>query len=94
VRIRAVRVGTLPAECSVQYSWIMAEPQPLIERIAANKGPFTVKELAAILRVSVRSAYNAIKDDGLPVIRIGRTIRLDPVHVARWLRKRQVRSVR
>jgi hypothetical protein len=88
VRIRAVRVGTLPSECSVQYSWIMEKPQPLIERIAANKGPFEVKELATISRVSVRSVYNAIENDHLPVYRIGSVIRIDPVDAAAWLSAR------
>jgi excisionase family DNA binding protein len=68
----------------------MEEPQPLIERIAAHNGPFKAKELAAILRVSVRSVYNAIENDRLLVIRIGTTIRLDPVYVAKWLRQRKV----
>ena len=79
------------SSCSIVYGEIVGKNQPsTIERIAAHKGPFTVKELAAILRVSVRSVYNAIKDDGLPVIKIGGVIRIDPVHAANWLRERKV----
>jgi excisionase family DNA binding protein len=70
----------------------MAEeaPRSLITLLARKKEPMTVKQLAEYLRISKRSVYNAIEKDSLPVIRIGSTIRLDPVHVARWLRKRQV----
>ncbi len=69
-------------------------PRSLLTHLARKKEPMTVKQLADYLRISIRSVYNAISHDDLPVIRIGRTIRLDPVHVARWLRKRQVGSVR
>ena len=63
----------------------------LISVLSRRKEPLKVKELAAILRISERSVYNAIEDDGLPVIRIGGTIRIDPVHAAKWLRARQVK---
>ena len=39
----------------------------------------TVAEAAALLRVSVKSIYKAVKNGKLPVVRIGRTIRI-PVH--------------
>ena len=38
-------------------------------------GDLTAKELAALLRVSVRLIYRAIETDNLPVIRIGSSIR-------------------
>jgi excisionase family DNA binding protein len=68
-------------------------PRSLLTHLARIRTPMTVAELAKYLHISKRSVYNAVTDDGLPVIRIGRTIRLDPVHVARWLRKRQVGKV-
>lgn len=70
----------------------MAEeaPRSLLTHLARKKEPMTVAQLATYLHISKRSVYNAIQNDSLPVIRIGSTIRLDPVHVARWLRKRQV----
>jgi excisionase family DNA binding protein len=63
----------------------------LISRLQSQREPMTVKELAASLRVSTRTIYDMIEKDDLPVIRIGTTIRLDPVHVAKWLRARQVK---
>jgi excisionase family DNA binding protein len=67
----------------------MEEDQPsIIESIAQRTEMLKVKELAAILRVSVRSVYNAIENDRLPVIRIGAVIRIDPVDAAAWLSAR------
>jgi hypothetical protein len=36
----------------------------------------------------VRSVYNAIENDHLPVYRIGSVIRIDPVDAAAWLSAR------
>jgi excisionase family DNA binding protein len=71
----------------------MAEqaPRSLITSLRRSKGPMTVAQLADFLHISKRSVYNAIKDDNLPVIKIGGVIRLDPVHVADWLRERVVK---
>jgi excisionase family DNA binding protein len=66
-------------------------PRSLLTHLARKKEPMSVEELATYLHISKRSVYNAIADDGLPVIRIGRTLRLDPVHVSRWLRQRVVK---
>jgi excisionase family DNA binding protein len=60
----------------------------LITSLSHKKTPLTVAELATFLRVSKRTVYYAIQNDGLPVIRIGSTMRIDPVHAAKWLRQR------
>ena len=63
----------------------------LITRLSREKNPLTVAELANLLRVSKRSIYYSIQNDGLPVIRIGSTMRIDPVHAAKWLRARTIK---
>jgi excisionase family DNA binding protein len=63
----------------------------LITRLGQQKHPLTVPEFAELLRVSRRAVYYSVKNDGLPVIRIGSSIRIDPVHAAKWLRERQVK---
>jgi excisionase family DNA binding protein len=63
----------------------------LITRLRNQKEPLTVPEFADILRVSKRSVYYSIKNDNLPVIKIGSSIRIDPVHAAKWLRARQLK---
>ena len=63
----------------------------LITRLSYQREPLTAKELAELLRVSPRTIYNLITNDGLPVIKIGSTIRIDPVNAARWLRTRQIK---
>jgi excisionase family DNA binding protein len=63
----------------------------LITRLSEQRKPLTVEELAELLRISRRSVYYAIQKSGLPVIRIGSTVRIDPVHAAKWLRARQIR---
>jgi excisionase family DNA binding protein len=66
-------------------------PRSLLSVLGTRKDPMTVKEFAAILRISTRAVYKAVETDSLPVIRIGTTIRIDPVHAAKWLRARQVK---
>jgi excisionase family DNA binding protein len=60
-----------------------------LTRLSREKTPLSVKELAKMLNVSVRAVYYAIEKDGLPAIRVGGSIRVDPVHAAKWLRERQ-----
>jgi excisionase family DNA binding protein len=62
----------------------------LITRLSRERSPMSVDEFAEMLRISRRAVYYAVKKDGLPAIRIGGTIRIDPVHAAKWLRARQV----
>ena len=52
---------------------------PKQERDAAPPDVLTAAEAAARLRVSLKSIYKAVKNGKLPVVRIGRTIRI-PVH--------------
>lgn len=63
----------------------------MITQLGQRKNALTVPELAQLLRVSKRAIYYAVANDGLPVIRIGTTIRIDPVHAAKWLRERQIK---
>lgn len=63
----------------------------LITLLSRRKEPMSVKEFAAFLHVSNKSVYDSIKRDAFPVIRFGGTIRIDPVHAAKWLRERQVK---
>jgi excisionase family DNA binding protein len=68
-----------------------AIPLSLISRLSHAPRLLTVKELSELLRVSKRAVYNAIEKDGLPVIRVGGAMRVDPVNAAKWLRARQVK---
>jgi len=63
----------------------------LITGLSRQRKPLTVREFAAYLRISKRSVYNAIEKSKLPVIRIGGTLRIDPVNAAKWLRERQIK---
>ena len=62
----------------------------LLSSLEKRTGAMTVKELATLLSVSVRTIYNMIEKDGFPVIRIGASMRIDPVQAAKWLRDRRV----
>jgi excisionase family DNA binding protein len=63
----------------------------LVSSLLNHRKGLTVKQFADIIGVSDKSVYDAIKEDGLPVIRFRGSIRIDPVHAAKWLRARQVR---
>ncbi|MBI2388934.1 MAG: helix-turn-helix domain-containing protein [Deltaproteobacteria bacterium] len=49
----------------------------------------TVKELMALLRVK-RSTLYALREQGLPAIRIGRSIRFDRDEVVAWVRSQRL----
>jgi predicted DNA-binding transcriptional regulator AlpA len=63
----------------------------LVSSLLTYKRGLTVKQFADIIGISGKSVYDAIKEDGLPMIRFRGSIRIDPVHAAEWLRARQVR---
>lgn len=47
----------------------------------------TVPEVAPILRVSEARAYELARDGLLPVVRLGRQVRVDPDVLAEWIRQ-------
>ncbi len=47
----------------------------------------TVPEVAPILRVSAARAYELARDGVLPVVRIGRQVRVDPTVLRDWIRE-------
>lgn len=51
-----------------------------------------MKELQEFLKVK-RSTVYRLRDEGLPVIRLGRVVRFDREEIVRWLRSRQVSEV-
>jgi Helix-turn-helix domain len=60
----------------------------LITIVAARKTAWPVPEFAELWGVSPRMVYDMVKDDRIPSVNIGGTIRLDPPTTAGWLRKR------
>jgi excisionase family DNA binding protein len=42
----------------------------------SSKAPYTVKEVAGVLRLSLNAVYEMIRRDELPAVRFGRAIRL------------------
>jgi len=50
----------------------------------------TVADLAEVLNLSLRTIYDMVESGSLPVMRIKRSIRLDPKTTADWLRKQQL----
>ena len=46
----------------------------------------TAAELAASLGLSVARIYELVREQGLPAVRLGRSLRFDPEAVSEWLR--------
>ena len=46
----------------------------------------TRKELAAMLKVSLKTVDNLIKEKAIPMYRIGNSVRFDPVEVLEYFR--------
>lgn len=70
---------------------IMEVLPSLITVLSRRKELMSIPELAKLLRVSAKSLYRYADKGNLPTVRIGGSVRVDPVHVARWLRERQVK---
>lgn len=50
-----------------------------------NKMVLTVKEMAAMLNVSLPTAYELVHRDGFPTIRMGRKILINAEMLQHWL---------
>ena len=50
-----------------------------------EKMTLTVKEMAAMLNVSLPTAYELVHRDGFPTIRMGRKILINAEMLQRWL---------
>ncbi|MCJ8347186.1 helix-turn-helix domain-containing protein [bacterium] len=50
----------------------------------------TTKELMDLLKVKRNTIYQLRKDENLPTIKIGRTIRFDKKKIFTWLQEREV----
>jgi excisionase family DNA binding protein len=53
----------------------------------------TRPEVADLLRVHPLTIRNWIIEDGLPIIRMGRSVRISRVELDRWIEARTTRSV-
>ncbi len=53
----------------------------------------TVSEALAILKVGRTKFYRLINDEGLPVVKSGRWIRLSPTALQRWIEEHQQRDM-
>jgi excisionase family DNA binding protein len=60
----------------------------LVDLVRAYDTAITVPQLARILQCSKRQIYELVQDKRLPAIRIGTSIRLDPISVADWIRSK------
>lgn len=53
-----------------------------------SKGPLlTVEEVSKRLSVPKSRAYELVRRDLLPVVRIGRQVRIDPEELEAWIRR-------
>ena len=49
------------------------------------KEQLTIEEVARILKVSSSRAYELARTGRIPVVRLGRTVRVDPDQLSEWL---------
>jgi excisionase family DNA binding protein len=62
----------------------------IAERIEKAPGALTAPQLAQYLEMSPTTIYDMAAKGRIPHIRIGSSIRFDPVVTARWLRSQEV----
>ncbi len=63
----------------MQKESIPVQVQPLL----------TIPTVAKVLGVSRPTVYGFINNDGLPVIKLGKTIRVSPLSLQNWLAERE-----
>ncbi len=52
-----------------------------------ENGLITVLEMAELLKISRSNAYKLVKDATLPIIKIGKCIRISKIELENWLNK-------
>ncbi|MBP3890960.1 MAG: helix-turn-helix domain-containing protein [Solobacterium sp.] len=57
------------------------------EKIVSEKQTYTVKEIASLLNISKRSAYDLVNSNQFASVRVGRTIRVSRMAFDKWLNK-------
>ena len=68
-------------------------PDDLPSRIEKMQRALTVPELAELLWLGRTAMYDKVKRGVIPYIKVGTSIRFDPVAIAKWLRDRTVLGV-
>jgi excisionase family DNA binding protein len=63
-----------------------AENHSVADTIAGFGRLLTPDELAPFLALSPKTIYSRVRSGSMPAIRIGASIRFDPVETAAWLR--------
>lgn len=51
----------------------------------ASKKLLTPNQVAALLSISLSKVYQLLKDGSIPVVRIGRAVRVDPIDLAHFI---------
>ena len=57
------------------------------EKIVSKKQTYTVNEIALLLNISKRSAYDLVKSNQFAYVKVGRTIRVSRMSFDKWLNK-------
>jgi excisionase family DNA binding protein len=61
----------------------------ILEKLAEWPGAMTIQDAAVLLGHHEQTLYKAARSGRLPTFRgIGGSVRIDPAHLAEWLRKR------
>lgn len=55
------------------------------EKIVSKKQTYTVNEIALLLNISKRSAYDLVKSNQFAYVKVGRTIRVSRMSFDKWL---------
>jgi excisionase family DNA binding protein len=65
----------------------------LADRVLEFETAITVQQLATILQCSRGQIYKLIDEKRLPALKVGTLVRLDPTHVADWIRSKMTIAV-
>jgi excisionase family DNA binding protein len=64
--------------------------EPLTEHATAQEPLLlTLNQASILLNLGRTTIYRLINQEGLPVMRFGRAVRIHPVHLREWLEQRE-----
>lgn len=58
------------------------------ESVVAQPALWTIPQVSEAMQVSRAKIYQLIAQEGLPVIRFGRTVRVSPIELQQWIKQR------
>lgn len=65
------------------------EELTIVEQLLRRRKALSIKELSEILGIAYRTLHDMAKSGAMPSYKLGGSVRVDPVVIARWMQDRE-----